>query len=72
MEPISRSNAPVIYLIRARGLCRRQFAFILGVDSNREHLPYYTEILFSCHKTLKAIYGFISDIIVLGNETAGC
>jgi hypothetical protein len=72
MESISRIFAPVIYLIRSRGLCRRQFAFILGVDSNREDLPYSTEILLSCHKILKAIYGFISDIIVLGNETAGC
>ena len=73
VEPTSKRVAAVVYLIRARGLCCRQFAFILlGIGSESEYLPYYAEILLSCQKILKAFCDFISAIIVLGIETAGC
>jgi len=40
MEPILKRVASFVSLILARGLCRRQFAFIsLGIDSESEDLP---------------------------------
>jgi hypothetical protein len=73
LNPFLKRVASVVYLILARGLCRPQSAFVfLGIDSESEDLPYYTEILSSCQKMLKALCDLISDIILLGNERDGC
>jgi hypothetical protein len=69
MEPIFKKSC----IIRARGLCRRQFAFfLLATGSESEDLPYYAAILLSWQKILKALCDLISDIIVLGSEGARC
>lgn len=42
------------------------FAFCLNIDSEYEDLPYYNEIQWlSCHRTWKACYDLISEIVII-------